>query len=168
MPSIYNNENSCWGVKRTYIRPNLGLFQHEFSTDVNQTTLDIKTSQASAISNGSASMTTTDVPRPTDDQTKPVCFSISSNGYYGYQPHNQLLPCNKTSDSNTDNEMDVDESEFTVNYPVTACSLKRTFGQINQETFTLDRKRHFHEDDFYSGIKKPKHSGRPMCFKNNV
>lgn len=170
MPSIYNNENSCWGVKRTYIRPNLGLFQHDFCADVNQSTFSLKSPQDSTLTDGTMSAASTAVPN-SGNQIKPICFSVSSNGYYGYQPHNQLLPHNQTNDS-IDNEMDIDEGDFTMNHAVNeACLLGRSCTQIQnrptEQTFSVHRKRHMHQDELCSGIKKPKHSGKFLTWAIN-
>lgn len=82
MPSIFNHENSCWGVKKSFSN----LLQCDFDDD-------LQTSKVGVVSNN--------LP----DSSNSVNYSVSSNGYYGFQPHssgqNQCQPCDN-------NAMDID------------------------------------------------------------
>lgn len=86
MPSIYNHENTCWGIRRS----SPDMFQYDLNEFQSNTSREL----------GCKSSQSTNAPY--------VQYSVSSNGYYGYQPH-QAAP----AVSNTEVSMDVEDMDVT-------------------------------------------------------
>lgn len=86
MPSIFNHENACWGVKKSFSN----LLHYDFNDDFQTRKLGLVIGALPSSNNS-------------------IKYSVSSNGYYGYQPHssvqNQLESCDN-------NAMDIDVNNF--------------------------------------------------------
>lgn len=67
MPSIFNHENACWGVKKSFSN----LLHYDLNDDFQTRKLGL-------------------VIGPVPSSNDSVKYSVSSNGYYGYQPHSSV------------------------------------------------------------------------------
>lgn len=82
MPSIFNHENACWGVKKSFSN----LLHCDFNDDFQTRKLGLVIGADSSSNNS-------------------VKYSVSSNGYYGYQPHSSVQNQFESCDNNA---MDID------------------------------------------------------------
>lgn len=82
MPSIFNHENACWGVKKSFSN----LLHCDFNDDFQTRKLGL-------------------VIGAHPSSTNSVKYSVSSNGYYGYQPHSNVQNQSESCDNNA---MDID------------------------------------------------------------
>uniref|UniRef100_A0A1B6JF71 Uncharacterized protein n=1 Tax=Homalodisca liturata TaxID=320908 RepID=A0A1B6JF71_9HEMI len=89
MPSIFNHENACWGVKRS----TCDVFQFDIRDEL-QTRKPNEFGVASS-------------PNILTPSHNSVQYSVSSNGYYGYQPHSIIQ-----TQTNADSAMDVEETDI--------------------------------------------------------
>uniref|UniRef100_A0A1B6MQB0 Uncharacterized protein n=1 Tax=Graphocephala atropunctata TaxID=36148 RepID=A0A1B6MQB0_9HEMI len=94
MPSIFNHENACWGVKRSICN----VFQYDLGEE-------LQTSKSNEFSNAPNSNNLAST-------LNSVQYSVSANGYYGYQPHSIIQ-----NHTNADNAMDVEENDISLNVP---------------------------------------------------
>jgi len=88
MPSIYNHENACWGIRRS----SCDVFQF----DLNEEFKIDKSGNRDYQSNNTF-----------------VQYSVSSNGYYGYQPHKAIQLGQAMA--NTEVEMEIEDVSISTN-----------------------------------------------------
>jgi hypothetical protein len=143
MPSIYNHENACWGIRRS----SCDMFHYDLNDEFNSSKLGERTFHSSE--NNCAPNSTF------------VQYSVSGNGYYGYQPHKSAPTTMPSTEIAMDIEdIDMSPSNSAVNDSTTSfgCDGMNTQLQPNNAS----RKRHL-DCSSMDGSKRIR-QGRPKHF----
>lgn len=139
MPSIYNHENSCWGIRRS----SCDMFQYDFSEELQVYKLTDRACRS-------------DQNNATPD-TSYFHYSISSNGYYGYQPHKAI----QAETTNNDIEMDVEDASSTPSVLPNNDSMSRLgCTSVNSDLQRLARRKRQIQHDSRDSSKRIRQDGK--------
>lgn len=151
MPSVFNHDNSCWGVKKSFC----DFFQYELQEAQNSKSPEHE--EKDKISSS-----------PVNNSFQ---YSVSSNGYYGYQPHsrpdntiNNVTVCDC---SNDDFAMDIEDNSNVCQSVTAGNNFMINFNLDSTRIQSYNRKRHF-PDKFENVTKRKRQEGKPNCIFHSI
>jgi len=127
MPSIFNNENSCWGIKRQIC----DVFHYEINDeDTNSRKLTECVPNSNSLGLG--------IGLVSSRSNNSIQYSVSSDGYYGYHPHSA-----NAVQALEDTVMDVEENPAEPSFVQTG---NVNYFGLNPQNLNGRRKRQMIED----------------------